>query len=131
MGDRHAVATTYQPGNVHVPGGGSGPIAHLLFYADGHAPLWKAFWLWGVLLSWILFAVFAGLASMTGVNWGLFALATIVMMPYTAWILVAVWQCAFNTDNDLWGYLARFLTLVWAVNVGIAGGLLITHLLLS
>jgi len=106
-------------------------VGFLCHYTEGHAPLWKAFWLWGVVLSWILFAVFAGLASTMGITWGLFALATIVMVPYTAWILVSVWQCAFNVGNDLWGYLARFLTIVWSLNIGIAAGLLISELALS
>lgn len=113
------------------PGGQRGVVGFLLHYSEGHAPLWKAFWLWGFALSWILFALFAGLASAIGVTWGLFALATVVMVPYTAWILVSVWCCAFNVDNDLWGYIARFLTIVWSLNVGLVAGVLLTELALA
>lgn len=108
----------------------SAVVTFLLHYADGHAPLWKAFWIWGVALSWLLFALFAGIVSAAGLSWPLFIVAAIVMMPYTAWILVAVWLCAFNTDNELWGYTARFLTVVWSVNIGVAGGFLMSALVL-
>ncbi len=109
----------------------SGLAGFLLYYSEGKAPLWKAFWIWGVALSWILFGLFTLLTSAVGLNWFVLTLATIVMMPYTAWILVAVWLCAFNVGNDLWGYLARFLTVVWALNIGLAAGLLLTELVIG
>jgi|GEM_PF-1618583 len=121
------MTTTTHPGSTT----STGLAGFLLYYADGHAPLWQVFWLWGVALSWILFGVFWVLANAMGLNWGLFTVATVVMMPYTAWILVSVWQCAFNVGNDLWGYLARALTLVWAVNIGVAAGLLLSELVLG
>ncbi len=31
----------------------------LAYYWRGEGPLWRVFWLWGVLGSWILFALFA------------------------------------------------------------------------
>ena len=108
--------------------GRSGLVGFLLYYTEGRAPLWKAFWLWGVVLSWALFGVFAGLANLIGVGWGLVLLATVVMVPYTAWILVSVWQCADNVANELWSYVARILTVVWAVNIGLAGGMLMLEI---
>lgn len=123
--------TTFQSRDAHTHAGHarrSGVVGLIMHYSEGEAPLWKAFWIWGVALSWILFGLFTALTNAVGLNWGVFALATIVMMPYTAWILVAVWQCAFNVGNDLWGYLARFLTLVWALNIGLAAGLLLAEL---
>lgn len=124
--------TTYERGNpaMHRQGGRSGLAGFLMYYAEGHAPLWKAFWIWGVALSWVLFAVFYAVVTVTGVTWPLFIVATIIMVPYTAWILVAVWLCAFNTQNDLWGYAARFLTIVWSANIGLAAGFLMAELIL-
>jgi hypothetical protein len=121
------MTTTTHPGST-TPTGLPG---FLLYYADGHGPLWQAFWIWGVALSWILFGVFWFLGNAMGLTWGLFALATIVMMPYTAWILVSVWQCAFNVGNELWAYLARAVTLIWAANIGVAGGILLSELVLA
>lgn len=102
----------------------------LLYYTEGHGPLWKIFWLWGVVLSWILFALYAGALQTFGLNWPLFIVSVIIMMPYTAWILVSVWMCAFNSGNDIWGYAARGLTVVWAVNVGISGGLSMAQMIM-
>lgn len=123
--------TTFQSGDSHDSERrtqATGLSGFFLHYSEGNAPLWKAFWVWGVALSWILFGLFTLLTSAIGLNWGVFMLATVVMMPYTAWILVAVWLCAFNVGNDLWGYIARFLTVVWALNIGLAAGLLLTEL---
>ena len=43
-----------------------------------------------------------------------------VLLPcfaaYTAWILVSVWRCASNTNENLWRTLARYLTVAWAGN---------------
>ena len=43
---------------------------------------------------------------------------------YTGWILVSVWRCAeniagrpFNLEPGLWTWLARWLTVAWAINV--------------
>ncbi len=128
------MATTAHPepsqASGHRPTGRSGLLDFLGYYAEGHAPLWKAFWLWGVVLSWILFGAFAGLANLIGLNWGLFLLATIVMVPYSAWILVSVWLCADNVTNVLWSYVARFLTVIWALNIGVAAGLLLLEIAL-
>jgi len=123
--------TMHASGHGAKPHSGNALVDFLVYYAEGDAPLWKAFWLWGVVLSWILFAAFATAINSVGISWLLFAVATIVMIPYTAWILVAVWRCAFNVRNDLWGYLARFLTVVWSLNIGIAAGLLVSELALS
>lgn len=103
----------------------------LIEYAEGEGPLWTLFWLWGVALSWILFVLFGLIALAAGINWWLFSVVAAVMLPYTAWIVVSVWQCAFNVTNDLWGYIARCATVVWAFNVGIAGGLLLSELVLD
>ena len=79
----------------------------------GREPLWKVFWGYGVLASAIL-ALFYVLA----VHEERVILQQILLClfaGYTAWILVAVWRCADNSDT-LWRTLARSLTVAWAAN---------------
>ena len=101
----------------------------ITYYVFGHGPLWKLFWLWGVLGSWILFAVFIGALQMFGVSWALVVVSGIVMLPYSVWVLASVWQCAPNVGNDFWGNLARFVTVVWALNLGAVAGLMFEDLI--
>ena len=79
----------------------------------GREPLWKVFWGYGVVASAIL-ALFYVLA----VHEERVILQQILLFlfaSYTAWILVAVWRCAANSDT-LWRTLARSLTVAWAAN---------------
>lgn len=100
-------------------------------YIQGRGPLWKIFWIWGVALSWVLFALFMLAAWLAGVNWFVFVITAMVMVPYTAWVIVSVWECSFNVENPVWGWVARALTGFWVMNIGIAGGLLLSRLVLG
>jgi hypothetical protein len=80
----------------------------------GEEPLWKVFWVYGVATSVtvvVLYVVafYDGRMTLRQVFLPCFA-------AYTAWILVSVWRCASNTNEKLWGTLARFLTVAWAGN---------------
>ena len=80
----------------------------------GRTPLWVAFWLYGVLASHVLFGVifFSYREASTPVV-GMM-LAGVVL--YTAWIMHTIWINALNVRNETWGYLARWLTVAWALN---------------
>ena len=93
-------------------------------YWRGNGPLWKVFWLWGVLGSWILAAVFGLLAAGLGISWPLYLVFGAVMVVYTIWILVAVWRCADNVRAEHWAPIARALTVAWALNVILVGAFL-------
>jgi hypothetical protein len=103
----------------------------VLYYLYGEGPLWRVFWLWGVVGSWILFAIFIFALQAIGVTWALVVVSAVVMMPYSVWILASVWQCAPHVGNDFWGNLARFLTVIWALNLGVVGGFLIRDLIVA
>ena len=80
----------------------------------GEQPLWKVFWIYGVVTSSVLItlyviAFYADRAALRQVLLLCFAL-------YTAWILISVWRCANNTEERVWGLFARFLTVAWACN---------------
>ena len=91
---------------------------------QGRAPLWQAFWLWGVVGSWLLAAVIGGLFAVLGISWPLYVLVGAVMAAYTIWILVSVWRCAANARDEQIAVIARVLTVAWALNVILVGGFL-------
>ncbi len=93
-------------------------------YWRGRGPLWRVYWIYGVLASTIGALVVLALARSGQVGtWGALGLILIGFV-YTAWVLVSVWRCAFNMgpaplgiDREALGWLARVLTIGWAVTV--------------
>lgn len=80
----------------------------------GEQPLWRVFWIYGVTTS-------AGLIALWGLGFYLDRVAlrqavVLCFAPYTGWVLVSVWRCANNTNQEMWTLLARLLTLAWACN---------------
>ena len=107
-------------------------MAFIQEYWRGKGALWKVFWLYGVLLSTGLAAIIAT-AGLLGwvVLPGLIAMLA-GLAVYTGWILVSVWRCAeniagnpFNFEPGLWTWLARWLTVAWAINVAALSILLV------
>lgn len=106
-------------------------ILRLLFADEirawhGRRPLGPIFWLYGVAVSWLVVMRYA-LAMRDGQ-----LLLQQVLLPcfaaYTVWILVSVWRCAANAP-PIWGVLARWLTVAWAVNAALVVGFLQIDLL--
>ena len=99
-------------------------MTFVTYYWQGKGPLWRVYWLYGVLASTVLAALIAaaGLRHWVALP-GL--IATLVGLAfYTGWILVSIWRCAeniagrpFDIDPSLWTWLARWLTVAWAINV--------------
>ena len=83
----------------------------ILALAAGEAPLWRVFWLYGVFPSNALWIVILALLYTAAP-----AVLLVALLLYTAWILLGVWQCADNVENALYGVIARWLTVAWAVN---------------
>lgn len=80
----------------------------------GEQPLWKVFWVYGVVTSGVLITFYVIAFYVDRI-----ALRQVLLLcfaPYTAWILVSVWRCANNTAERIWGLLARMLTVAWACN---------------
>lgn len=80
----------------------------------GEKPLWIVFWIYGVATSTAI-AVLYAVTLYDGRN-VLRQILLLCFSAYTAWILVSVWRCAGNTQRQLWGLLARFLTVAWVGN---------------
>jgi len=86
------------------------------YYWRGEGPLWKVYWLYGVLGSNALALILLWLMQRGAMDSGWFQLVLLVLAVYTVWIVVSVWRCAFNVQNPLYGHMARALTVAWAIN---------------
>jgi hypothetical protein len=107
------------------------PLDEALCFWRGEGPLWRLYWIYGVLLSTlggtlILVAVRYRLVS----SWIVLALV-VLGLAYTLWVLVSVWRCAFNTgrapygiERETLGWMARLLTFGWALNA-VGGSLML------
>ncbi len=80
----------------------------------GRTRLWVAFWVYGVLASHVFFG--AILYSYRELSTPLVALMLSGLLIYTAWIMHTIWVSALNVHNEFWGYMARWLTVVWVLN---------------
>lgn len=106
-----------------------GPLYEIRGYWHGEGPLWKLYWIYGVLLS-----IIGGAAILGAVLEHLLPVPVLVVVLglailYTAYIQISVWRSAFNIrgdplniDREAWGWIARVLTVGWALNA--AGGAL-------
>ncbi|WP_219059869.1 hypothetical protein [Pseudomonas sp. UMAB-08] len=95
--------------------------------SQGSTPLWVVFWLYGVVLSNVLFGLI--LMAFNQVTIPLFGLMLLSFVVYTACVLNAVWRNADNVGEPLYGQIARFLTVAWSINaVLVSGFLFLSHL---
>ena len=86
------------------------------YYWRGHGPLWKIYWLYGVLGSNLLTVILLLLMWEDAIASGWFQLVLLLLAAYTIWIVVSVWRCAFNVEQPIYGHMARALTVAWAIN---------------
>lgn len=92
-------------------------------YWRGEGPLWKLYWVYGVLGSLLLSAAIALPMWQRWIGQGVAIAALVGGAIYTAWILVSVWRCALNIKGEPlgmsregWALLVRMLTVAWAIN---------------
>lgn len=95
-----------------------------LLYWRGDGPLWRLFWIWGVLLSTAGGSLLLA-ATLSAVLHPLSVLLLAVAgLAYTLLIVVGIWRCAFNIrsrrvlgiERGTLGWMARLLTFAWAIN---------------
>ena len=93
----------------------------------GSSRLWVVFWIHGVLTSQLIFGAILYFYRQVGTPLLAFLLAGFV--AYTAWIMRSVWVNAFNVRKEVYGHIARALTVAWAINaVLVSVFLLLGHL---
>jgi hypothetical protein len=97
-------------------------------YWRGEGSLSRVFWWYGVIPSTLAVALVAWAAATGRIGDGALAVLIVVLLAYTAWILVSVWRCAERRGiDDRYGVMARWLTVAWAINaVLVAGFVLLT-----
>ena len=89
----------------------------LLSYWNGKQKLWKAFWLIGFVLQFVLiifFGIFNLIGIALGLTWSIKIIIFLINIIYTIWVLVSIWNCAYNVKNKIWGDLSRVIV---ALNV--------------
>ncbi len=93
----------------------------------GSTPLWVAFWLYGVLVSQVLFG--AIMLAFDKVDTPTLGLLLLAFVAYTGWLLNTVWRNADNVRDPIRGQIARYLTVAWSINaVLVSGFLFLSHI---
>ena len=87
----------------------------LLSYWNGKQKLWKAFWIMGfvfqiLIFYFLLFLLYIGLHI--GLTWSIKITTFLISNIYTIWILVSIWNCAYNVKNKIWGNLSRVIVVL-------------------
>lgn len=80
----------------------------------GKQPLWKVFWIYGVLFSHLYLGTVLALYNRAGAL--AMSLLLLGFILYTLGIMRLVWINAFNTSKELYAYTARYLTVFWMIN---------------
>ena len=87
----------------------------LLSYWNGERKLWKAFWIMGFVFQ-ILFFYFLLFLSyigfLFGLTWSIKFIIFLINIIYTIWVLVSIWNCAYNVKNKIWGDLSRVIVVL-------------------
>ena len=87
----------------------------LLSYWNGKQKLWKAFWLVGFVLQFVLiifFGIFNLIGIALGLTWSIKFIIFLINIIYTIWVLVSIWNCAYNVKNKIWGDLSRVIVVL-------------------
>lgn len=93
----------------------------------GNTPLWVVFWIYGVLISHLFFGAIVLLNGQ--VETLMLGVMLAGFVAYTAWIMRTVWVNAFNVEKEVYGHIARALTVAWSLNaVLVSVFLLLGHL---
>ena len=96
----------------------------------GDLPLFCIFWGYGVVPSMLAILLAAWLGLRGHIGDAAIAVLVLVLFVYTVWILVSVWRTAERRgDRDLYGVMARWLTVAWGINAILVGGFVLLSLL--
>ena len=87
----------------------------LLSYWNGEQKLWKAFWLMGfvfqiLFLYFLLVLLYFGV--LIGLTWSIKVTIFLLSNIYQIWILVSIWNCAYNVRYKTWGHLSRSIVIL-------------------
>lgn len=92
----------------------------------GHLPLWKVFWIYGVIFSHLYFGLI--LFMYNRASPALMVLLIAGFVVYTLGIMRMVWINALNTSKEIYRFAARYLTVFWMINsILVSSYLLMTY----
>ncbi|HSC85249.1 MAG TPA: hypothetical protein VLC30_16660, partial [Pseudomonas sp.] len=114
-----AAATPKDKRAASAPGGDMNKLQQVL-NEPGHTPLWVVFWLYGVVLSQVLFGLI--MLAFKAVDAVPFAVMLLSFVGYTAFVLNAVWRNAQNVGLPVYEHIARYLTVAWSINAVLVSG---------
>ncbi len=77
---------------------------------QGKTPLWQVFWIQNILIGGILQFGVEKIAPHLSIIPTYLLIASSVF--YSIWVIVGMWQCAFNAKWKGWGYIVRGLYVV-------------------
>lgn len=78
----------------------------------GEEPLWKVFWLYGVLLGIVVNILVEIIKDMQLGQWVTLGALGFRYLVYGIWLIVSQWRCAFNANWSIWGYIIRTLLFI-------------------
>ena len=87
----------------------------LLSYWKGKQKLWKAFWVMGFVFQIFFFYFLLSLlyiGQLIGLTWSIKITVFLISNIYTIWILVSIWNCAYNVKKKIWGDLSRVIVVL-------------------
>ena len=76
----------------------------------GLEPLWKVYWLNFVLVGICIGRIGEGLVGSQSLIF--LCLYLVLAIAFYTWSITCIWRCSFNTSSKIWGYLARFVSIV-------------------
>ena len=87
----------------------------LLSYWNGEQKLWKAFWILGFIFQilffyFLLFLLYVGM--LLKLTWSIKITIFLLSNIYTVWILVSIWNCAYNVKTKIWGDISRLIVVL-------------------
>ncbi|MDH3468821.1 MAG: hypothetical protein OES26_23490 [Gammaproteobacteria bacterium] len=71
----------------------------------GREPLWKVFWLYTVVLGLVLTVIFEMVLDNLGTIGWTFVVGVAAL--WGLWVLLSLWQCAYQTEWRGWAIAAR------------------------
>lgn len=78
----------------------------------GEEKLWKTFWVYGfggsIILN-IINSILTSILMLLGIP------MMLVMLAFQVWSSIAIWRCAPNVKNKIWGQVARVLVVLGAI----------------
>lgn len=78
----------------------------------GEEKLWKTFWVYGfggsIILN-IINSILTSILMLLGIP------MMLVMLAFQVWSSIAIWRCAPNVKNKIWGQVARVLVVLSAI----------------